>query len=152
MNYITDKFRASMDVERGNEAIYVYLNSKTLKRAKKAGTGWFHLTDVEEKVLEDQTYLTYTLGCRTPYTMLRGFKKRVAPADRARSIELGHKYNKLHKIAKNQNLDMWLQVMQQWEMTYMDGMKLGLPEVANERPQHDFILSVSALEPNFASY
>lgn len=31
-------------------------------------------------------------------------------------------------------------------------MKLGSPEVANQRPQFDFIQSVSTLEPNFASY
>ena len=53
MNHVIDKFRARMDVERGNEAIYVYMNSKALKRAKKAATGWFHLADVEERVLED---------------------------------------------------------------------------------------------------
>ena len=30
MNYIIDKFRASMDVERGNQAVYIYMNSKAL--------------------------------------------------------------------------------------------------------------------------
>lgn len=53
MNYIIDKFRASMDVERGNEAVYIYMNSKALRRAKKAATGWFNLSDTEERSLED---------------------------------------------------------------------------------------------------
>lgn len=53
MNYIIDKFRASMDVERGNEAVYIYMNSKALQRAKKAATRWFHLNDVKENALED---------------------------------------------------------------------------------------------------
>lgn len=53
MNYIIDKFRASMDVERGNEAVYIYMNSKALQRAKKAATGWFHLSDAEKNALKD---------------------------------------------------------------------------------------------------
>ena len=53
MNYIIDKFQASMDVERGNKAVYIYMNSKALQRAKKAATRWFYLSDAEENTLED---------------------------------------------------------------------------------------------------
>ena len=42
-----------MDVERGNKAIYIYMSSKALDRAKKAATGWFHLSEAEEQALED---------------------------------------------------------------------------------------------------
>lgn len=52
-NYIIDKLRASMYVERGNKAIYIYMNSKALDRAKKAATGWFYLSEAEERALED---------------------------------------------------------------------------------------------------
>ena len=53
MNYIIDKFRASMEVERSNEANYIYMNTKALHRAVKEATGWFHLSDLEENALED---------------------------------------------------------------------------------------------------
>lgn len=54
MNYIIDKFRASMNVERGDKAIYIYINTKTLQRAKIAAAGFFHLSKAEEeKALED---------------------------------------------------------------------------------------------------
>ena len=54
MNYIIDKFRASMEMERGNQATYIYMNSRALRRAKKAATtGWYHLNDAEERALED---------------------------------------------------------------------------------------------------
>ena len=42
-----------MDVERGNEAVYIYMNSKALRRAKKVATGYFHLSNTEENALED---------------------------------------------------------------------------------------------------
>ena len=48
MNYIIDNFRASIDVGRGNETVYIYTNSKALRHAKKVTTGWFNLSDAEE--------------------------------------------------------------------------------------------------------
>ena len=53
MNYIIDKFRASMDVEQGNAAVYIYMNSKALRRAKKVATRWFTLSDAKENALKD---------------------------------------------------------------------------------------------------
>lgn len=53
-NYTLDKSRASMDVERGHEAVYVYMNSNAFRRAKSAATrGWLHLGEAEEMALED---------------------------------------------------------------------------------------------------
>ena len=42
-----------MDVERSDEAVYIYMNSKALRRAKKVATGWFNLSDAEENAPED---------------------------------------------------------------------------------------------------
>ncbi|MCJ1471266.1 hypothetical protein MMC07_009914, partial [Pseudocyphellaria aurata] len=42
-----------MDVERGNKAVYAYMNSKALRRTKKVATGYFTLSDSEENALED---------------------------------------------------------------------------------------------------
>ena len=53
MNYIINIFQASMDVKRGNKAVYIHMNLKVLQRPKKAATGWFHLSNAEENTLED---------------------------------------------------------------------------------------------------
>ena len=105
------------------------------------------LTTIQETI--SRMYLIYTLKCNTPYEMLRALKKRVAPTDRARLIELSHKYHKLLSIGRSQNLEIWLQ---QWEKTYTDGQELGLPEIANQRPLYDFIEAVSDLEPGFSTF
>ena len=39
MNYIINKFRTSMEMERGNQATYIYMNSRELRRAKKSANG-----------------------------------------------------------------------------------------------------------------
>ena len=105
------------------------------------------LTTIQETI--SRTYLIYTLKCDTLYQMLRALKKRVAPTDRARLIELSHKYHKLQSIGRSQNLEMWLQ---QWERTYTEGQELGLPEVANQRPLYDFLQAVSDLEPGYSTF
>lgn len=105
------------------------------------------LTTIQESI--SRTYLTYTLECDTPREMLQALKKRVAPTDQARLIELSTKYQKLLKIGRNQSLEVWLQ---HWEKTFTDGTKLGLPELAQHRPLFDFIKAVSDLEPDFSTY
>ena len=47
------------------------------------------LTTTQETI--SQTYLIYTLKCNPPYKMLRALKKRLAPTDQARLIDLSHK-------------------------------------------------------------
>ena len=42
-----------MDVEQGNAAVYIYMNSKALRRAKKVATRWFTLSDAKENALKD---------------------------------------------------------------------------------------------------
>ena len=53
MNYIIDKSKASIDVEQGNETVYIYTNSKALRRSKTVATGWFNLSNTEENALRD---------------------------------------------------------------------------------------------------
>ena len=75
-----------------------------------------------------RTYLFYTLKCNTVYKMLRALKKRVAPSDRARLIGLSNQYQKPGRDWKNPKLEL---ASQQWEKTYKEDQKLGLPEVTN---------------------
>ncbi|MCJ1260227.1 hypothetical protein MMC22_000086 [Lobaria immixta] len=42
----------------GNKATYISTNSKLLRRAKKAVSGWFHLNEAEEQALEDDVIAT----------------------------------------------------------------------------------------------
>ena len=43
MNYIIDKFRTSMEMERGNQATYIYMNSRVLRRAVKIPRNRYNL-------------------------------------------------------------------------------------------------------------
>lgn len=125
---------------------YRYKQSMVTYQQQKTAMRNF-LTTIQETI--SQTYLIYTLKCNTPYEMLRAFKKRVAPTDQARLIELSHKYQKLLSIGRSQNLRIWLQ---HWKKTYTKGQELGLPEVANQRPLYDFMEAVSDLEPGFSTF
>ena len=40
-------------MEQGNKTVYIYTNSKALRRDKKAASGWFHLSNAKENALED---------------------------------------------------------------------------------------------------
>ena len=53
MNYIINKFRASIDIKQSNAAVYIYMNSKALHWAKKVATRWFTLSDAKENALKD---------------------------------------------------------------------------------------------------
>ena len=54
MNFILDKFRASMKVERSNKAIYIYMNQRALRRAAKKSEGLYKLSDDESLQLEEE--------------------------------------------------------------------------------------------------
>jgi hypothetical protein len=54
-------------------------------------------------------------GLDTPYEMLKALKKRLAPTDRAKRLELARTYQALRKAPKAQSLDSWLLL---WETTY----------------------------------
>ena len=55
-------------------------------------------TFIQETV--SRTYLRYTFKCDSPYEMLIALKKRVAPTDRARKLELINWYQKMKKAPK----------------------------------------------------
>ena len=80
--------------------------------------------------------------------MLKALKKRLAPTDEARILEVEQKYQRLKKYNKREKVDKWLK---DWETTYADAKELQLPEVAGHRPQIDFTRAISAIDPNYAS-
>ena len=92
--------------------------------------------------------ITYIDGKPTVYQMLVALKKRLAPTDYARKLDLGRKYNKLKTYSKRESVEKWLK---DWETTFTDGKKLKIPEVADERSLFDFTHAVSAIDSGYAS-
>ena len=80
--------------------------------------------------------------------MLIALKKRLAPTDYTRKLELIYKYNKLKKFSKKEDVEKWLK---DWETTFADGKKLNIPEVADERSLFDFTHAISAIDSGYTS-
>mgnify|MGYP003622956889 CR=1 FL=1 len=94
------------------------------------------------------TNIVYINGKTTVYQMLVALKKRLAPTDYARKLELASKYNKLKRYTKRENVEKWLK---DWETTFADGTKLNIPEVADNRSLLDFTHAISSIDAGYAS-
>src|SRR5271156_4223279 len=94
-----------------------------------------------------RAYLRYTFHCDSMYDMLVTLKRRVAPTDRARKIELINRYQKLKKAPHSQNLETWLR---QWEITYTECKELKLTEVDDDRPLYDFLNAITNVDAEFS--
>ena len=92
--------------------------------------------------------IVYINDKTTVHQMLVALKKRLAPTDYARKLELARKYNKLKTYSKRENIEKW---MKDWETVYTDGKKLKIPEVADERSLFDFTHAISAIDSGYAS-
>src|ERR1700722_16832733 len=79
--------------------------------------------------------------------MLVALKKQLAPTDYARKLELAQKYNKLKTYLKREDLEKWLK---DWEITFTNGKKLKIPEVANKWPLFNFTYAISAIDSRYA--
>ena len=83
-----------------------------------------------------------------PWSILKRLKERLAPSDKARSLELELKYHLLCKGPKNQEVDKWLD---DWTQTYTQAIQLRIAEVQGDRPVRDFLLAISQKDPHFAA-
>ena len=92
--------------------------------------------------------IVYINDKNTVYQMLVALKKRLAPTDYARKLELAYKYNKLKTYSKREDVEKWLK---DWETTFTDGKKLKIPEVADERSLFDFTHAISVIDSGYAS-
>jgi hypothetical protein len=95
-----------------------------------------------------RTFLPYTFNCNTPYDILVALRRRIAPTDKARKLELTQRYQKLKSSPRAQNVDTWLQ---QWERTYTECKDLNLAVVADEQPVYDFLQAVADISPEFSN-
>ena len=80
--------------------------------------------------------------------MLVALKKRLAPTDYARQLELASKYNKLKSYSKREDVEKWLK---DWEIIYTDGIKHNILEVSSNRSLFDFTYTMSSINSGFSS-
>jgi hypothetical protein len=90
--------------------------------------------------------IVYLKGKTTIYNMLVALKKRLAPTDDARKIEVATKYSKLRVFDKKTDLEAWCR---SWETTYLDVVGLNLLEVAEDRAQYDFTTAITAVDESY---
>jgi hypothetical protein len=81
--------------------------------------------------------------------MIRILKRRVAPSDRAKKIEVMNTWRWLKKTPKDTYLSTWLR---RWEEIYEKATELSLPEASGIRPVLDFLDAVEPLSEKFYSY
>ena len=82
------------------------------------------------------------------YDTLVALKKRLAPTDQARKIELSIQYANLKNFSKKEPIGQWLG---KWEKTYQDAKALDLPEVSGDRSLFDFTLALQQIDESYAA-
>lgn len=81
--------------------------------------------------------------------MIKILKKRVAPTDRAKEVEVINTWKWLKRTPKDTYLSTWLR---RWEETYEKAKELNLPEATGIRPILDFLDAVEPLSDKFHNY
>jgi hypothetical protein len=86
------------------------------------------LKDIEQHIMTtvDRQNILYLDGADTVYQKLMALKKRLAPTDRARTLEVTRRYRELLHGPRAQQQEKWLQ---QCERTYAEAVKIKLPDV-----------------------
>ena len=79
---------------------------------------------------------------------LLDLKKRLAPTDQARKLDITSEYRKLQKSPRAQDTEKWLS---RWETTYSDASAINLPEVQEDRSVQDFLNTIESLDASFVS-
>ncbi|OCK72821.1 hypothetical protein K432DRAFT_256122, partial [Lepidopterella palustris CBS 459.81] len=70
--------------------------------------------------------LVYVRECSTPHSLLQALRKRLAPTDRGRKLEIQKKLSELYRPPTTERqIDTWLQ---QWETVYQEAKDLQMDE------------------------
>jgi Reverse transcriptase (RNA-dependent DNA polymerase) len=142
---------AKMPIDLSKEELVAYqLAREEFKYAEKdyaqeSGA----LKELSNHIVTTVSRLNYSFISKeeTPWGMLSALRKRLAPTDRARQLDLARQYQELKKTPRAQQLDRWLQ---SWEKTYKECLDNKLPEVTDERPVYDFLLAIKGIDPTYA--
>jgi hypothetical protein len=81
--------------------------------------------------------------------MIRTLRKRVAPSDRAKEIEVLNSWKWVRKTAKDRYLSTWVR---RWEESYSKAQELELAEATGIRPVLNFIDAMEAISEKFHNY
>ncbi|KAI0993953.1 hypothetical protein K3495_g14231 [Podosphaera aphanis] len=92
--------------------------------------------------------IVYIESKDTIFEMLVALKKRLAPTDEARKMEVVDKYQRLRQFDKRTDVEAWCK---DWEITYADAVALDLPEVSGNRSQNDFAIALSAIDEAYST-
>ncbi len=96
----------------------------------------------------DRSNLLYLKEQNTIFRKLSALKKRLAPTNRIRKLEVVRKYRDLQRAPKNQQLDHWLL---NWEKVYSDASALNLSDVQRHRCLFDFLNSLRSIDMTFVT-
>jgi hypothetical protein len=108
------------------------------------------LKDIEQHIMTtvDRQNILYLDGADTVYQKLVALKKRLAPTDRARTLEVTRRYREMLRGPKAQQHEKWLQ---QYERTYAEAVKIKLPDVQDDRPLYDFLDALRSTDMAYVS-
>jgi hypothetical protein len=93
-------------------------------------------------------YISYITEENTVHSMLLALKRRLAPTDQARKMEVALAYAKLKLYNKREDVEHYLR---EWEIVYTEAKKLNILEVFEERPYFDFSHALRAIDSSFAT-
>ena len=80
------------------------------------------------------------------YQKLLALRKRLAPTNRARTLEVTRKYRGLLRGPKGQQQERWLQ---QFERTYAEAVEFELPKVLKDGAVEDFLDALRSTDMAF---
>ncbi|KAF4311823.1 hypothetical protein GTA08_BOTSDO12687 [Botryosphaeria dothidea] len=92
-------------------------------------------------------YISNTDSDNHPWTYLTTLKAKLAPTNEATDLELEQQYNQLKRGPSNQNIEKWLQ---SWEEVYTKAKQRDLPQVKDDRPVRDFLLSLRGIDSTYS--
>ena len=119
-----------------------------LEKVEKQRRNLAELTHyILDRVSDD--YRSRILNEQHPRGMIQILKKRVAPTNRAKEIEVTNTWKWLKKTPKDTYLSTWLR---RWEEIYEKATELNLPEASGIRPVLDFLDAIEPLSDKFHNY
>jgi hypothetical protein len=81
--------------------------------------------------------------------MLISFKRRLAPTERNRKLDLVRQYQLLRKVPTNSSISEWLQRL---ELVCSQCEEAGMPEGQGDRAVNDFLAAIEPLDSGFSTY
>jgi hypothetical protein len=140
-------FVALDDKERDHYKILIQEYRTRLNKFEKREKALAEIVEHIHKTLA-LTLRPYIRGVDSPHDILQALKKRLAPTDRARRLQLAQAYHALKKAPRAQGTEHWLQ---QWETTYAEAEKLNLAEIQDHKALYDCIQASKAIDPAYAN-